>query len=371
MNMPTNPRSASLQGVYETINASLVAIYKLLGFVVLLLIVLGVVGYIGLNVFYFVNHGWATPAIVSPTDPRVLDLSARLAQHAASIDQLSAESADIEAKLKTADLTIALEGRHLQSLERSIAHESLSRRRDLVRLRSLQGRLLETQKRVGQSSSVLGDLALDKLSSQFAANLIDQHDFAAGNYQLAQMATTDLSLEDRGTRLDAELERIRRDLGALRSLTAKSPQPLTVEAARMLHELETAELNLDSAVVNRDALFAAKAALEKSKARYDQLLKTIEVAPLLRALRQRLTVAFVPYENLGHASKGTPVFACRVAVVWCSRVATVGERLEGEVIARHPLFGTDTRGQMVELEFTAPERAEEQVLFLGRAPLGI
>lgn len=370
MRTPMATRSPSLQLLFESINKAIVAIYKILGFVILGSVVLGLLIYIALNGFYFVYRGWTAPAIVSPSDPRVLDLSAKLAQESALREKLIAEKADLAAKLKISDLTVAVETNHAKHLEMSIGNESATRGKELSRLNALRSRVADTQKRFAVSSQALEDISRKKLSEQYEARLIDQHGFATGSFQLAQMASADLSLEEREASIESEVARIAREMKALKNLSSASKPLLTHDTAKLLYEIEQAQLAIESASASRQAIVAAQESLARALAQYDTLLQNIEGSALLRAVRQKLTVAFVPYENLPNATSGTPVVGCSFGIVICRQVGVVRGALDGEVSARHPLFGHDMRGQMVELSFSAPDWAEEMVLHLGSAPFG-
>ena len=55
-------------------------LYRLVGFAVLSLIVVVLVGYVGTSAFFFVDDHWIQPMVVSPTDPEVLALESELAE---------------------------------------------------------------------------------------------------------------------------------------------------------------------------------------------------------------------------------------------------------------------------------------------------
>ena len=56
-----------------------VAGYRMLGFAVLGVIVVVLLGYLATRLFYLVDRTWVVPTIVSPTDERVLALQTELA----------------------------------------------------------------------------------------------------------------------------------------------------------------------------------------------------------------------------------------------------------------------------------------------------
>jgi hypothetical protein len=82
-----------------------------------------------------------------------------------------------------------------------------------------------------------------------------------------------------------------------------------------------------------------------------------------------LTIAFVPYHTLDDIAAGDPVFGCAAQVVWCTPVGRVGATIEGEVTAKHPVYGSDLRGKFVRLELDSADRAQDSVLHVGRPPM--
>ena len=97
------------QRIVNKFNTVAVNAYKALGSVLLALILGGLVSYLGVQVFFFVNHSWLTPTVVSPTDPEILQLNAQLAQQAASRDKLLAERRELEARMEQAERLLGSE----------------------------------------------------------------------------------------------------------------------------------------------------------------------------------------------------------------------------------------------------------------------
>jgi hypothetical protein len=79
--------------------------------------------------------------------------------------------------------------------------------------------------------------------------------------------------------------------------------------------------------------------------------------------------AFVPYDNQGSVSVGAPVYDCYFNMVACRKVGIVQQIFSGEEHAIHPIFRTDIRGFMVQLQLDRPESAKSKTVFLNRKPL--
>jgi hypothetical protein len=66
---------------------------------------------------------------------------------------------------------------------------------------------------------------------------------------------------------------------------------------------------------------------------------------------------------------GAPVYDCYLNMVACRKVGTVKQTFTGEEHAIHPIFRTDIRGFMVQMELDHPESAKSKTVFLNRKPL--
>jgi len=79
--------------------------------------------------------------------------------------------------------------------------------------------------------------------------------------------------------------------------------------------------------------------------------------------------AFVPYDNQSSASPGSAVYDCYLNMVLCRKVGTVKQVFAGEEHAIHPIFRTDIRGFMIQMQLEHPESAKSKTVFLNRKPL--
>ena len=57
---------------------SIVRLYKAAGLVALTAILVGLVGFLVINIYYFFDHTWVRPVVLSPTHQRVVEASTQL-----------------------------------------------------------------------------------------------------------------------------------------------------------------------------------------------------------------------------------------------------------------------------------------------------
>jgi hypothetical protein len=105
--------------------------------------------------------------------------------------------------------------------------------------------------------------------------------------------------------------------------------------------------------------------------RLKQALATAKQTPYYLIVSGASTVyfAFVPYDNQSHVSTGTAVYDCYLNMVACRKVGTVKQIFSGEEHATHPIFKTDIRGFLVQMQLDHPESAKSKTVFLNRKPL--
>jgi hypothetical protein len=111
--------------------------------------------------------------------------------------------------------------------------------------------------------------------------------------------------------------------------------------------------------------------LDAAIGRYDKLIHELQSSAYITAIERKVTVAFVPYENLDNVESGMPIYACRWGLVLCREVGVVRTQLSGEVTDSHPQSGSSMRGVMVEINLDDREAAGEKALFVGKKPFWI
>jgi hypothetical protein len=354
-----------------------VAAYRVLGFAVLTAILVGLVSYMGIHVFFLVSSRWMLPAIVSPTDERVLVLRSQIAQQTALRARLVAEREMAEAALRDAHRLVEVQNAFAERARAAVEADLADRQRYLARLTSLSSDQRTSEADATAASDALASVSREQLDAEHAAGVIDREEYMRGQYQLTQMADMRVAMAARGVEIARERRTVEREVRALRSLleapaafgTDDAGGELTSEVLRLAQELARGELERQKAIDGFETAKTTLGAIDVALEEYDELLGSLEGSAYLEALEQRLTVAFVPYENLGSIADDDALFGCRIGVLICSEIGKIVRVLEGEVVLDHPLRRESMRGRMVELEIADASWAQEKVLFAGRAPL--
>jgi hypothetical protein len=134
-----------------------------------------------------------------------------------------------------------------------------------------------------------------------------------------------------------------------------------------------AELISEIAQLDIAIAVAQKQIYEETKQidRLKQALATAKETPYYLSVSGGNTVyfAFVPYDNQSNASVGSPVYDCYLNMVVCKKVGTVKQIFAGEEHAIHPIFRTDIRGFLIQMQLDRTESAKSKTVFLNRKPL--
>src|SRR5690242_4070380 len=85
---------------------TIVRLYKVSGLVLLTAILVGLIGFLIVNVFYFFDHTWVRPVVLPPTHPKVVEASTQLADAKLEASKLEAERLELKAQLEEIDRTV-------------------------------------------------------------------------------------------------------------------------------------------------------------------------------------------------------------------------------------------------------------------------
>jgi hypothetical protein len=337
--------------------------YRLLGFAILTVIVIVLVGYIAQTAFFYASHSWIVPSAVSATDEKVVSLQAQLAEQQNARDRIADE-------LNQAERAIAAQQNFQAEFTKAIKNDLAGRQAALGRVRALANAAASTRAQIRQQSNAYAASSRRRMAEEYAAGLIDRSSMLSGKFQLAQISSSNLSLAERQAEFEtraAELESQTQSLDSLIEIEGEDGEQdvaMSYEVLRIKQEYESSKLDLAKSVEARDTM---KAALE----RQDKIVNSLKTSAYLRAINDGASVAFVPYANLSNLRKGTGLYACKLGMVFCYHVGKVLEVLPGEVQFKHPQRDKQLRGQIIELVLDKEDSdaASDDVLFAGGKPL--
>jgi len=349
-----------------------VSCYRVTGMAVLAIILLGLGSYISLVLFYAVNASWITPQIISPTDERVLQLNNAITQATWLREKFNSDRLELQMKLRDAERQSSQAEQYENAFQRTV-QQSLTD----------QAKKFAEQKNVAASYASAAPQILDEqrrfLSQSQAetenlhrAHLIDEEEYLSRKEKFSQARLSGLSLQ----RDDTELRHVSTSLGRevksyeeLFGSPAAAKVPLSYDVLQAKKEYDSAVLDRARTHDLQEVLRAQSLALDLEIARQDAVLSSMRDSPYLRASKNNLMVAFLPYRNSGHVRAGVPIYGCSMAVIWCHRVGRIEEIFGGEVVGKQPLFGRELRGVLIRLHVDEPDWLHKQVLFLRRPPL--
>lgn len=344
----------------QTASKWLVTAYRVLGFAILTIIVVVLVGYIVSSAFFYVSSSWAVPMQVTASDEKVVSLSAQVGAQQNTRDQIADQ-------LNQAERAIVAQQEFQAQFTKAIQGDLAGRRAALVRIKALANTAAGTRAAIAGQNRAYAGAARKRMQQEYAAGLIDRDSMLSGKFQLAQISGSNLSLAEKQAEYEqraAELEATARSLDAiLANRESSSETALSYEVLQIKQQYEASRLELAKAVEARDTLKA-------SLARQDKVLAALQSSAYLRAIADKATVAFVPYGNVEHAKAGAPVYACKLTMVFCYHVGEVIELLPGEVSGRHPHRDKSLRGQLVEIKLDQEnaDAGETEVVYVGGKP---
>src|SRR3569623_2991158 len=90
--------------------------YYAAGLVALTAILIGLLGFLIINIFFFFDHTWVRPVVLSPTHQKVVEASNQLNDAKLRQSQLDAEKIEIESSLSEIARTIAVDDKFLKDV---------------------------------------------------------------------------------------------------------------------------------------------------------------------------------------------------------------------------------------------------------------
>ena len=368
---PLQPLPLTRRPKAINLNSLLVTAYKFVGFGLLSVILLGLISYFGVNLFYLFDHHWILPAIISPTDERVLQLSEQVAQQEALRQKLVIERYDLRVKLEDANRIVEVEGRFQDRFASAVQGDVATRRTELQHLRDLFANYAGAKDEILRSNQAYSGLSRERSEEMMQAHLLEKDKYVATNYELSQIAHSNLTMAENEANLITKTTELEHEINAMEGAKrhGNGVRALSYDSLRMEQEFNHSVLDQAKARDERDALQHSLQAIDESIETYDRTLKAIRESPYLNAAEHHLSVAFMPYENMPSVGGGAELYACRFGLFGCTAVGRLGAPLDGEVSTKHPLHNQLLRGVMVELDLNNTDWARQKVLFAVHPPL--
>jgi len=331
--------------------------YRTVALVALYGILAGVVIYVGTLGFYTLNSSWIAPTSVAPTDVNSLGLSDRLV---ASQNGLAALQMDLQREtLTVADYDAQRSA--LSALEPQLSKAiHLKHSQDhavAARLMDLKGRKAADIMRTAgmQENNITVEHSVQE---DLKAGLITK---AAATSSLAQLNQSRNDLTDSNI-ADIEL------LGMIQE--KKTSVETDIDSFSKQIELRSKIATLDMEVaLARQQVTTDLQEIERIKAAVSAATDTPYFASVSGGTPVYL--AFVPYDNEKHIGVGEPVFDCYLNFIVCRYVGTIKHVYKNEEKVNNPIFRTEMRGFVVQLDLIDVNVVRSKTLFVGGKPLGV
>jgi ribosomal protein S20 len=334
---------------------SVVTIYRVFAIVTLYVVLIGVLAYGFVMGFYALNTSWAAPVILSPSDDKSLDFTEKLVTSRQTLEDLKVDMQRLDDGVKEMNkhrtALLALEPELQTAISREAEHNKRTGPQLLDLEKQKQADNQKTQAVMAQVKEV--EAAIDK---DLAAGLITKGDAATQRAALnqAQNSYTDSKISQ--VLLTDEV--LQKNTTDTKSLDVLDKQ------AELISEI--AQLDI--------AISVAQKQIHEETQQVDRLRQALDTAkqtPYYLSVSGDSSVyfAFVPYDNQRHVAIGTRVYDCYLNMVLCQKVGTVKQIFSGEEHATHPIFKTDIRGFLIQLQLDHPESAKSKTVFLNSKPL--
>lgn len=303
--------------------------------------------------FYFTNHSWVVPFIVTPTNDKILDLTAKVVTSEETLRSLELDRNRLNASMGDMKLTLTALQRLDINFQHAIADLKVANTEDAPDLTSLN--VQKHQDNIDTQDSLKQITEIDKkIDMDLKAGLITQGDAAVAKTQIRASlnAATDGKIGEILLR-----DNVREK---------NSSYTTTVDALAKEAELNSNIVQL-SILVN-----TGEQQLSTDLLQIKQLSEAVDTAknsPYFLATQGNIKFAFVPYDNQEAATVNRPVYGCWLNMVICHRVGVVKKVFSDEEKTLHPVFRTDLRGFLIQLELTDEAAAKDKSLFIGGKPL--
>ncbi|MGO8791252.1 MAG: hypothetical protein ACLQVL_28240 [Terriglobia bacterium] len=336
------------------INTLVLTSYRLFAIVTLYAVLAGVLIYGFGAGFYAISTTWVAPIIFSPQDKDTLDLTGKLLVTATTVEDLKLDIDKLQQTVAEAQTHKAALEKLRPALDEAIARECKFRQETGPELVHLTGQKESDNVRTAQ---VLEESRAIEASihKELTAGLITKTDAIEAETDLAK-SSSDFT--------DSRIGAVLLQDNIIDKTTTTTTYLDTLDKRAEL-ESEIATLGITVATAQ------SQIATEKSQIqKFDQALDIAKTTPYWAAIDGgNISLVFVPYDNQAAAVEDTPVYDCYLSFIACRQVGRLKRTFVGEQQATHPIFRTELRGFLAQVELSVPDSAKSKTLFLGAKPI--
>jgi hypothetical protein len=372
MNQTFHPARASILAHFSIFNFGYIQKHLIHGYRWLAVLILGTVllsaaCYGIVTTTYLLNSSWIAPLVLSKSDPQVAALAGQIFAATQNRDTMKEE-------LDTADQARNL----LQEQYAWLTNISLRYQRSLnaeiaadASLNDKLKHLIKEKYRIDDKTAqeVAANRKIEQdIDSELQAGLITANTALSAKAQIISAEAT-LNTGKIGTaNLDNQISQLTR---GVHSLDGGDTSPTAMQSFAQISTLKQEQAETKLKLVQLDADVAAKSS---QIIQLDALLNNLKGSPYYLAAYGEQNLhhfAFVPYDNEDAIHVGAPVYACKFQIVWCSKAGTIKSITNEETRVQHPLFSTQLRGVLAELDMQNKEAVKNLTLFVGHSPFYI
>jgi hypothetical protein len=334
---------------------SYVNVYRVTAMMALYGMFVAIAGYAALMGFYSLNKSWVAPLLISPSNDKILSLTAQMVASQQTLDSLNLSTKSLqEARAEMVQRRGVLQNLN-QQLETAAAQQksdNISSGQELSRL------ALQKHADLRSTQAMLSDIdqSESEVERNLTAGLITRSEALAQKTTLAQFrnAYTDAQVSEIMLK-DSARQKMSTDLSVVDTMS---------KAVELRSELAQLDLNIKT---GDDQIANNTVQIENIQ----KAIRTTQGNPYFVAAQSTTPVemAFMPFDNQNAVSVDAPVYDCTLSFVWCRRVGSVSRIFSEEERATNPIFKTDIRGTFIQLDLTEHEAVKSKTLFVGRKPL--
>jgi hypothetical protein len=334
---------------------SFITTYRIAAVISLYGLLIGIGAYAAVMALYSTSRSWIVPVLISPSNDKVLALTAQVVASQQSLTSLMLSTTNLrEARAEM--------GRRRALLEYLLEqlNKAATRQRAANATSGTQLTRLAQQKHADVSATQAlladSDRSARDVDRNLQAGLITRFEALQQQTALAQFrnAYTDAQISEVVLR-DSAQQKLSTDLSVVDTMS---------KAIAIQSELAQLELTIRTGDETIASNLAQIANIQRA------IQATRDNPYFVPAQTQRATeFAFVSYDNRSVIAPDAPVYDCVLSFVACRRVGTIGRVFSEEERAVNPIFKTDTRGTFIQLSLTDGEAVKSKTLFVGRKPL--